>query len=317
MSELQLGLLAIGALVVAGVLAYNRWQERGARREAGRGLAFGPGHLDVLAEPAAERHETGPGPGQSAAVREVAAAAPVPDPRIDYVVELEFPQVVSESVFAAQWKAHERRYAGRVLFGLPGARKLRAGLQLVTREGPVSEAELIEFRTAIESLAAATGATVAAPEMRQAVETARDLDRFCAESDVQVVIHVKAAPGQEFPLERARAAAQAAGMTPEGDARLLHRDAEGTPLYALDLHEGAALTFDVPRTPDTRRSFRQMASFASRLAAVVGGAMVDDAGNALDERAVAAIAAQLETIRGAFEARGIAPGSPEAIRLFS
>ena len=32
MSELQIGLLVIGGLVVVGVLAYNRIQERGARR---------------------------------------------------------------------------------------------------------------------------------------------------------------------------------------------------------------------------------------------------------------------------------------------
>ena len=31
MSELQIGLLAIGAAVVAGVLVYNRVQERAAR----------------------------------------------------------------------------------------------------------------------------------------------------------------------------------------------------------------------------------------------------------------------------------------------
>ena len=46
MSELQIGLLAIGALVVAGVLGYNRIQERGAKRAAER--AFRSGHADVL-----------------------------------------------------------------------------------------------------------------------------------------------------------------------------------------------------------------------------------------------------------------------------
>ena len=36
MSELQLGLLGIGILVVVGVLAYNKLQERRLRREAER-----------------------------------------------------------------------------------------------------------------------------------------------------------------------------------------------------------------------------------------------------------------------------------------
>ena len=46
MSELQISLLAIGALVVAGVLIYNRVQERGAKHAAER--SFRSGHDDVL-----------------------------------------------------------------------------------------------------------------------------------------------------------------------------------------------------------------------------------------------------------------------------
>ena len=46
MSELQLGLLAIGALVVVAVLAYNKWQELRYRKLAER--SFGAGHEDVL-----------------------------------------------------------------------------------------------------------------------------------------------------------------------------------------------------------------------------------------------------------------------------
>lgn len=50
MSELQLGLLVIGAMVVIAVLAYNKWQEIRYRREAEH--AFGAGHDDVLMAPA-------------------------------------------------------------------------------------------------------------------------------------------------------------------------------------------------------------------------------------------------------------------------
>ena len=46
MSELQIGLLAIGAVVVACVLVYNRVQEGRARRDAERN--FRSGHEDVL-----------------------------------------------------------------------------------------------------------------------------------------------------------------------------------------------------------------------------------------------------------------------------
>jgi hypothetical protein len=48
MSDLQIGLLAVGAVVVAGVVAYNLAQERRARRSAEK--AFGSAHADVLLE---------------------------------------------------------------------------------------------------------------------------------------------------------------------------------------------------------------------------------------------------------------------------
>jgi hypothetical protein len=46
MSELQLGLLIVGALAVAGVIFYNRIQERRVRRTAEQ--AFTSRHADVL-----------------------------------------------------------------------------------------------------------------------------------------------------------------------------------------------------------------------------------------------------------------------------
>jgi hypothetical protein len=45
--------------------------------------------------------------------------------------------------------------------------------------------------------------------------------------------------------------------------------------------------------------------------------IVDDNARVLDEQALAAIGAQLDAVRATLEARGIAPGSPAAMRLFS
>ena len=78
-----------------------------------------------------------------------------------------------------------------------------------------------------------------------------------------------------------------------------------------------SLALDVARAPDTRRSFESMARLAHQLAAVLGGSIVDDNGNALDDRSVAAIAQQLDTVSANLQAHGIVPGSPTALRLFS
>lgn len=333
MTELQIGLLAIGALVVAGVLVYNRVQERSAKR--GAESAFRSGHADALMEPhAAAAGRDAPPEAPRPAVRPAPAdlpnAAAQPDPAIDYIVEIAAEQPLAQAALREPWHTIERRHARRALLaGSTDGRSWRAGLQLVSRDGAIGEADLIEFRSAVETLAAAAGATVSAPEMRAAVEAARALDEFCAETDIQVVVHVQGGP---FPGTKIRAAAEAAGLALDADGRFALRDDEQRLLYTLGAHDGAAfsaatirdampvsltLALDVPRTPDMRRSFESMTRLAHQLAAALGGSMADDNGNTLDERSIEAIALQLDAVRARLEARGLPPGGPAALRLYS
>ena len=168
---------------------------------------------------------------------------------------------------------------------------LSAALQLVTRQGVVSDAELLEFRSAVETLAAKLGAAVAAPEMREAMEAARELDRACAEADIQAALHVVGVSG-----------------SPEIEASAFR--VERRP-------DGVTLTLDVPRTPEPQRAYESMARAGLELAAAQGGRVVDDNGTALDERALGAIGAQLAAVHQMLAGRGIEPGSPLALRLFS
>ncbi len=329
MSELQIGLLAVGVLVVAGVLAYNRFQERGVKRDAER--VFRSGHVDVLLDdgPRPERAAAAEAPRATAPLAGAAPAAIGPDPAIDYIIEFASDQPAAQATVQEQWAAIARRHAPRALLGAVTDGSWRAGLQLVSRDGAVGEADLIEFRSAVETLAASVGATVSAPEMRAAVDAARALDEFCAEADVQVVVHVQGGP---FPGTRIRAAAEAGGLALEADGRFALRDDAQRLLYTLAARDGTAfaadtlreavpaaltLALDVARVPDTRRSFESMARLAHQLAAVLGGSIVDDNDRPLDERAVAAIAQQLDEVRARLEARGVPPGGAAALRLFS
>jgi FtsZ-interacting cell division protein ZipA len=339
MSELQIGLLAIGALVVAAVLVYNRVQERRARRDAER--SFRSGHDDVLLDQplAAHSGEAGTGTATSASAedhRAPARATPPdpssvePDPAIDYIVEFTADHPVPSGPLREHWAAIERRHARRALLaGSEDDRRWRAGLQLVSRDGAIGEADLIEFRSAVETIASLVGASVSAPEMRASVEAARALDEFCAESDIQVVVHVNGGP---FAGTKIRAAAESGGLALEDNGKFVLRDDSQRLIFTLAARDGAAfsaatmrdatphaltLELDVTRAPDTRRSFESMARLAHQLAAVLGGSIVDDNEHALDERAVAAIATQLDAVRARLEARGVTPGSPTALRLFS
>ncbi len=308
MSDLQIGLLAVGVLVVGGVFAYNAVQERRARRAAD--LAFRSAHDDVLMDGAAPRQEPRfEGSPRRAPPPELAA---LPDSRLDYIIELSLRQPVSAAEVAAHWAPFEHRFAGRSLLAasadLDAWRPLtaaagscaavRMALQLATRTGPVSEAELIEFRGAVDTLAAQIGASVAAPETRQALASASELDQLCADADIQVVLHVVPQPGQTLAQTDLPAAPASIGVERRDDG-------------------GCVLSLDVPRTPDVRRAYDAMVVYARDLCARHGGTLVDDNARTLDERSLAAIAAQLDAVGSTLEARGIAPGGASALRLFA
>ena len=79
MSDLVLGLLVLGVCLFAGVLLYNRWQERSAKGAAER--AFGSRHADALMD-------TAPAPARREPTLEIRT---LPDERVDYVIELQKP----------------------------------------------------------------------------------------------------------------------------------------------------------------------------------------------------------------------------------
>jgi hypothetical protein len=278
MTDLQIGLLVIGAAAVAGVLVYNRVQERATRREAER--AFGSQHADVLLDAPPERREPTLGPAAPPVMTKPASPA---DPRIDYVVEV---RGTSAGAIRPGWPALQRRFARRATLTEAGGKSAHATLQMVSRNGVVSEGDLVEFRTQVETLAAAHGGQVSAPPMREALAAAQALDRVCADVDVQIALHVLGPAETSLRHEGFSVGQRADGVT---------------------------LVLDVPRTPDLSRTYAAMVEAARRL----GGRVVDDNGNSLDERALAAIGVEVESLHGRLTEMGVEPGSPLALRLFS
>ena len=308
MTDLQLGLVLIGALAVGAVFVYNRIQERGVRREAEK--AFGSRHPDVLASEAEERRE--PAFERSPEPPAIAPAAPtqppddaMPDDRIDYVVDLALKKPSAGAAVLELWTPLERRFGKRALlaaFDGRGWRRLvagdsnpvvtlRAAMQLVTRTGVANETEVIEFRSGVETVAGKLKAAISAPEMREALDSAKELDQACAQADIQVAFHVVGVHDEyEFDEQ---------------------------PFQVARREDGVTFTLDVPRTLDLARSYEAMARAARQFAAASGGRLVDDNGRELDERALAAIELQLEPARRTLVERGIEPGGALALRLFS
>jgi hypothetical protein len=361
MSDLQLSLLAIGAVVVGAVYFYNWTQERGLRRRMQQ--AFGAAHEDVLLKAGVESvltdgrlepqllpraphdaHDTPPGPG---AARRAEAAAADFDPVLDYVAEIDAGSVIADGVLgelmskvgacgkpvhvagldarSGNWEDVVRGKGGRY-------RGLRLSLQLVNRAGAVNAAQLATFCDAVRAAAGKIPAEANCPDTRAALQSARDLDAFCANVDVAVGVNVIAADGAPFPGPRVRAAAEAAGFKLEPDGVFHFRNEQRQTLFTLDNHEpapflpesiqglsthGITLLLDVPRVAGGAEALDRMLEIARHLAEALEGSLVDDNRAALTEAGIARIREQVRSIHAAMGERDIPAGGARALRLFS
>jgi hypothetical protein len=353
LSELQMGLLALGVAVVVGVFGFNKWQEI-KHRKAGRG--FESGHEDVLfakravadapqgepvdathgadarIEPHWEERDADIAPvvvTSKPAVSARADASATLDERIDYVAEIEFGAPLSGEQTAAIVAGFETARAIGC-DGFNGAaqtwegpvagsqyRKIRLGLQLTDRGGPIREADLAGFQRAIDALATEAGAAVAWAGAQHPLTNAVELDAFCAEVDVQIGISLVA--GATFAETKFRGLAEANGFVREDDGVFRRRTEDGLELLTLRQSAPAAvsLLLDVPRVPREAAVFGLMAHCARTLAKGLDARIVDDNQRALDDSMLAKIGQGVAGIHARMEAAGLPAGGALALRLFA
>ncbi|MEK7436052.1 MAG: cell division protein ZipA C-terminal FtsZ-binding domain-containing protein [Pseudomonadota bacterium] len=349
MSELQIGLLGIGALVVVGVLIYNRLQEARLRRQSEE--VFGSRHDDVLLgaketarRPAHSNERIEPTlsapPGEYAAT-----AGSTLNTGIDFIVTLDAQKAVSGEAIstaivdalggpakAVGWEGYNRQTASWEPLAAAGEYgRLRAGLQLADRKGAVSQQNLSDFSAMVQAVAQAIGASITLEESAEALKRAQQLDALCADVDVQIGLNLVARSGA-IAGTRIRALAEAHGLRLEEDGRFCRRDESGLELYSLCNSEpqafsaegmktltsrGLTLLFDVARVPGGLATFDRFIEFVHALADALSAGIVDDNRQPLDDAGLRKIRDQLQALYAGMEQQGIPAGSPLALRLFS
>ena len=210
--------------------------------------------------------------------------------------------------------------------------KLRAGLQLVDRRGARrrgGDRRSSEPRSRRPRRRSAMLATV--PDPAQALARASELDRFCGEVDIRIAVHV-ANESAPFPARGWRPWPKARRVRARRAGRKFRcRDEAGRVVCALANFEPIPFKVESLETLSTRcghaRARRPAgASRGVRALPRAGGAPRQAARRAHRRRQSAsrsaraafdAIAAQLQAVHGAMEARGISPGGALALRLFS
>ncbi len=351
MSELQLGLLGIGVLVVLGVLAYNKLQEARLRRQAEK--VFGSKHDDVLlggkSGDTASRRPAGSTeriePTLTATPAEPAEASGMLDPRIDFIATLAADKAIAGEAIstaivdslakpakAVSWECYNaQRECWEPLAATGEYEMLRAGLQLADRKGAATQQDLTDFNAMAQAVAEGIGARCSLGAPAAALQRAQQLDALCADVDVQIGLNL-VSRGGAIPGTRIRGLAEAHGLVLERDGRFHRRDETGLELYTLcnmepaafsaeDMKElatrGLTLLFDVARVPDGIVAFDRFVEFTRVLAEALSAGIVDDNRQPLDEAGLGKIRAQLQSLYASMEQQGIPAGSPLALRLFS
>ncbi|MFZ6754374.1 cell division protein ZipA C-terminal FtsZ-binding domain-containing protein [Undibacterium sp. Dicai25W] len=199
-----------------------------------------------------------------------------------------------------------------------------AGIQMVSRSGPLSELEYSEFIMKLRVIADNLNAHPDIPDMNKVILHARELHQFVAEHDAQLSVNV-AANGAPWALNTLLAALEKMGFDQRPDGRLMMPDGDGGSLFTLSTNVGVSevmtsrltLLLDVPCVAPSRDSFGAMAACARSLATRLGGTVVDDGNQPISKAALDEIAGQVNEFYGAMAEAQIPAGSLRAQRLFS
>ena len=357
MSDLQIGLLVAGIVVVVLVLVWNRIAEARARKRA-ESLFRAPAADPLVDGDAARREPTlgglavsEPEPEEVSPLVPATGSPPAPaderppkavlSPLVDAVALVIADAPVDRARMGALDRSLEAVGKPVHVEGLEGDRwvpldtsardswrELRFGLQLATRAGPASEEMVAAFNDAVAAFAHAVGAVSQRESPAEAASRARDLDALCAETDVELVINVRGRSGATFAVPRVRELAAAEGLEPAGPGRYARYGDDGVPIYSLRYADvppprdtgyatGLTFAFDVPHAADPLGSLDAVAAAAERFAAALTGDLVDDGGRPLTPAGLAAIRRSLEPVVAKLAERGIPAGSALARRLYS
>lgn len=265
-TDLQLSLLLIGALIIAAVVLFNRYQQRRfyrTRSEPAGVPMQTPERPAVAVEPIAkDRREptfklptklpmAAPTKAESASPAAAVDDVPWPtwiDAHIDYVASIQpVDPVGGREFFAAPYRSD---VINRPLtwLGLNAAHnqwerirnaseakytRFIAVLQLLNRSGPATGAELGVFCDLVQQLAEQLMAVVDCPDRQAALARAQQFDQICAAVDVEIALHALSDEQRPFPAAKLVSLAESAGMRIVSDGTLQYDDARDLAQFRL------------------------------------------------------------------------------------
>ncbi|OZA04529.1 MAG: hypothetical protein B7X95_09910 [Methylophilaceae bacterium 17-44-8] len=212
--------------------------------------------------------------------------------------------------------------------------QLAYSLQLADRGGPVNRSTLNRFQHMVETIGLDLSAHVEWQGAGDPLNNAMTLDQFCIEVDKTVGFHLLANNSASFHATKLRGLVEAQGLVLGKDGRYHHnqkiapyqlefalKNYEGNPfspeMLKSSVMHGVTFQLDIPTAKNSAEVFDNMINVAKTLAKSLDASIVDDNRKVLGDIQLEKIRQQLKVINATMIAKGIIPGSPQALRLFS
>jgi hypothetical protein len=340
MSDLQIGLILLGVVLILVVLLFNWWQDRRIRQKMQE--HFPEREHDPLmgsVPSAAGRRE--PGFGLRDPVEELAPDDPAEvDPGCEVVIDIHFAQPVSTAQLqAAVQSMHkagnkpvrifaEREGGGHRAKLRPNESyvSMQLSILLANRSGPLTDIEWSHLWSMAQRLAERFDGAIEAPEQEQVMVRAGQLDELCARLDAQVGLALRL-PGTQAVSDITRVLKDV-GFLPYGSQLAWMADT-GVPrftvlfdgVHARDVQSAGVdridLLLDLPNSPPDEQAFSRMASVGRDLAGRLNAVLLDDQGNPVSDGTDHAIDKQLLDLYARLQEAGFEAGTERTARVFS
>ncbi|TEA78556.1 cell division protein ZipA C-terminal FtsZ-binding domain-containing protein [Allopusillimonas ginsengisoli] len=340
MSDLQIGLILLGVVLILAVLIFNWWQDRRVRQKMQE--HFPEREHDPLmggSQASSTRREPGLG------VREPDEALPADDaaevdPATEAVIDIVFAQPVSsEHLHQATQALHKvgnkpvRIFAERDGGGHRARLRphehyvsMQLAVLLANRSGPLSDIEWSQLWAVAQSLAERFDGAIEGPEQAPVLQQAQELDAVCAGLDAQVGLTLRLSDNRSLPdISRIL---KEVGFLPYG-GQLAWMSDQGIPRFTVlfdgvhlqdvqtDGVERIDLLLDLPNSPSDEQAFSRMASVGRDLARRLDAELLDDQGHPVSGGADQAIDGQLLDMYTRLSQAGFQSGTERTVRIFS
>ncbi len=342
MSDLQIGLIILGLVLILVVLVFNWFQDRRIRRQMQD--QFPETQQDPLmgnGGAAQVRREPGFGlPPEPVGDPTAPDDAAEVDAATEVVIDISFGQPVSASELQSALQSVQKAGAKpiRIFAEREGGghrARLRPNEQyasiqlavlLANRSGPLTDIEWSQLWSLAQSLAERFDGALEGPEQDDVMQRAQDLDALCAGLDAQVGLTLRL--NGTVPVAQVSATLRDVGFLPY-DSQLGWMSDTGVPRFTVLLDGMPAqqtqsagvdridFLLDLPNSPPDSQAFSRMACVGRDLANRLDAILLDDQGRAVPDSADAAIDQQLLDLYTALEQAGFQAGTERTIRVFS